>query len=108
MTSDPADAAAQAIANFRAGGYRNTWVHKSVRLKARPGSRAELRCDLDPSRFRLEIVVLEGATVRERATVMETLPDEIIFAHRFKTRRDEGNNVTVLHSSGEAVFRLPV
>lgn len=104
----PAADARRFVDMFRLGGYRNVWQYESKRLRLVRRGRAILECDLDQERFRLELAVYIGTEVIRRELVLETLPDEIIFAHRFKSMRDDGAAVAVLHSSGTIVHSMDI
>lgn len=102
----PLAATKQAIAEFREGGYRNSWVHASKPIQK--GLKVLLRCDLDPQRFRLALQLQRGPDVVREWTVLETRPDELIFAHRFKSLLVEGPNVVVRSKFDDIEFSKPL
>jgi hypothetical protein len=68
---------------FRQGGYKNEWVCRSKWL--RPGMiRACLHCSLDWRRFRLTLVLHRKGQEIFRRKILEELPEEALFARRFK------------------------
>lgn len=95
-----------ALEEFRRGGYRNEWTHQKKLLR-QVGLQASLLCSLDPERFRL-ILKLEkkGATVFEQQ-ILETKPDELIFAHRFKEVLVDGDSILVNDKFGKQLFSMP-
>ena len=95
-----------AIEEFRRGGYRNTWTHQRKLLRP-AGLHASLLCALTSDRFGL-ILKLEsnGATVFEQE-ILETKPDELIFAHRFKEVVLECDAVVVKDKFGKPLFSMP-
>jgi len=94
-----------AVDEFRRGGYRNEWVHQSKLLRPL-GLRASLSCRLDAEKFELILKLdRKGTTVFERQ-ILETKPDEIIFAHRFKEVVVEGEVIVVKDKFGKQAFSL--
>jgi hypothetical protein len=102
----PLAATKQAIVEFREGGYRNSWIHASKPIQK--GLKALLHCDLDPQRFRLALQLQRGAAVVREWTVLETRPDELIFAHRFKRLLVEGPNLVVRSKFDDLEFSKPL
>ena len=102
----PLAAIMQAIVEFREGGYRNSWIHASKPIQK--GLKVLLHCDLDPKRFRLELQLQRGADVVREWTVVETRPDELIFAHRFKSLLVEGPNIVVRSKFDDVEFSKPL
>jgi hypothetical protein len=94
-----------ALAEFRQGGYRNEWTHQTKQLRP-SGLVASLLASLDSERFKLRLKLeKKGAVVFDR-DILETEPDEIIFAHRFKDVVLEGNTVVVRDKFGEPAFSV--
>lgn len=91
---------------FRGLGCRNTWVYKE-RFFKKHGIRATLICDLDTERFALTLQLKRG-TWEQRVRVLETLPDEIIFQHKFKDVLVKGNSVVVTDSFGGEAYSLQI
>ena len=75
---------------------------RGVRLQA------SLLCSLDTEKFVLTLKAeKEGATVFEEP-ILETKPDEIIFAHQFKEVVLEGETIVVKSKFGKPTFSLQV
>ena len=96
-----------ALDEFRRGGFRNEWTHQKKQL--RPiGLQASLLCSLDADRFRLTLELeRRGATVFEQL-ILETEPDEIVFAHRFQQVALEDGAIVVKGKFDKTLFSLPV
>lgn len=96
-----------AIEQFRQGGYRNEWTHQKKLLRA-AGLQASLLCSLDTEKFALTLKLeREGVTVFEKK-ILETLPDELIFAYQFKEVALEGETIVVKDKSGKPTFAVDV
>lgn len=94
-----------AIVLFRQGGYRSDWTHQEKLLRG-VGLHASLLCSLDTERFVLTLKVeRKGDTVFEQP-ILETLPDELIFAYQFKEVVLEGERIIVKNKFGEPTFTL--
>lgn len=103
--SIPLAAIVRGIEEFRQGGYKNEWIHKA-RLFRPTGIHATLSCDLDIERFVLTLrLKREGITIFDRA-ILETKPDEIVFAGRFKDVILVENMVVVTDKFGDPTFSL--
>lgn len=101
----PLDVLVEIIEVFRNGGYRNEWTHQRKVLRSL-GLRAELRCQLDSDRFGLTLRLEgNGSLVFERQ-ILETQPDELLFAHRFKDVVVEGDAIVVRDKYGDTVFSV--
>lgn len=96
-----------AIDAFRKGGYRNEWTHQKKVLRP-VGLHASLLCSLDQERFRLSLKLeRKGVPVFDQQ-ILETKPDEIIFAHRFKEVALDGDDVVVKDKFGKTLFSIHV
>lgn len=96
-----------ALDEFRRGGYRNEWTHLSKLLRP-VGLHASLLCSLDPERFRLILKLdKKDATVFEQQ-ILETKPDELIFAHRFKEVVVDGDSIVVKDKFGKQLLSVPL
>ncbi|MFK8003682.1 MAG: hypothetical protein AB8H86_29230 [Polyangiales bacterium] len=102
----PADQILAFVQEFVDGGYVNRWVHRRRRL--RPGLWATLTCEIDPERFclRLELSNKSGAFFEEE--VLETLPDALIYKHRFAGVSLDGNKVEVVDKFGEPIYETTI
>lgn len=94
-----------AIDDFRAGGYRNEWTHRKKLLRP-AGLRASLNCSLDMEKFVLRLKLERKGEVVYDASVLETKPDELIFAHRFKDVVLDGQRVVVRDKFDRPTFLL--
>jgi hypothetical protein len=94
-----------AIDEFRAGGYRNEWTFKKRTLRP-VGLQASLNCSLDMERFILTLKLERKGVVVYDAPILETKPDEIIFAHRFKDVVLDGQTVVVKNKFDKPTFSL--
>ena len=94
-----------AIDEFRAGGYRNEWTFKKRTLRP-VGLQASLNCSLDMERFILTLRLERKGVVVYDAPILETKPDEIIFAHRFKDVVLDGQTVVVKNKFDKPTFSL--
>lgn len=94
-----------AIDDFRAGGYRNDWTFKKRTLRP-VGLQASLNCTLDMERFILTLKLERKGVVVYDAPVLETKPDETIFAHRFRDVVLEGQTVVVMKKFDKPTFSL--
>jgi len=94
-----------AIDEFRSGGYRNEWTFKKRTFRS-TGLQAWLNCSLDMEKFVLTLRLERNGTAVYDAPILETKPDEIIFAHRYKDVVLEGQNVVVKNKFGKPAFSL--
>lgn len=96
-----------AIEQFRRGGYSNEWIHQKKLLRG-IGLHASLLCAVDKDKFVLTLKLeRKGTTVFEQA-ILETKPDEIIFAYQFKEVVLEDKTIVVKNRFGEPTFALQV
>lgn len=94
-----------AIEDFRRGGYKNDWVHQTKLFRA-VGLCASLLCSLDTERFILTLRLERKGTIIFVEPILETKPDEIIFAYQFKEVVLDGDSVVVKNKFGESIFSL--
>ncbi|NJL56722.1 hypothetical protein HC928_17365 [bacterium] len=95
------------IEEFREGGYVNRWIHKSKLLRS-VGLRATLNCDLDTRRFVLMLRLEKNGVVIFEEPILETKPDEVIFAYRFKDIVLEGRTLVVTNKFGDPAYRINI
>ncbi|WP_295436991.1 hypothetical protein [uncultured Thiodictyon sp.] len=101
----PLNVLMQSIDDFRQAGYKNEWIHR-VKLLRGTGIRASLLCRLSPERFVLDLQLERRGAVFYRERALETKPDEIIFAHRFKDVVLNEGSVIILGMSGKPTFSV--
>ncbi len=101
----PLDEICSAITEFREGGYKNEWLHKSKLLRSF-GATASLLCRLDINRFCLNLRIEKGKAVIFDKDILETEPDEIIFAYRFKDLIIESDCLVVKNKFGSTEFAV--
>lgn len=95
----------QAIDQFRSGGYRNEWIHQTKLLRGL-GLRATLACRLDSEHFTLNLVLERKGTIVFDETILDTLPDSIIFHYRFKEVVVDGTSIVVMDRLGKRLYAL--
>jgi len=103
----PIDFLRGSIRSFRDGGYRNEWVHQQKLLRP-AGIRASLLCRLDSERFELTLRLERQGLVTFERVILETKPDELIFAYRFKEVVLRDDEVVVLSKFGEVLYSVPI
>jgi hypothetical protein len=96
-----------AIEDFRRGGYKNEWTHQTKQLRP-VGLRALLLCSLDAERFSLRLRLDRAGRPIFEAPVLETLPDELIFAYQFKEVVVDADTVVVKSKFDEPIFSVPL
>jgi hypothetical protein len=94
-----------AIDDFRAGGYRNEWTYKKKAFLS-GALQAWLNCSLDMEKFVLTLKLEQKGVVVYDASILETKPDETIFAYRFKDVVLDGRTVVVKNKFDEPTFSL--
>ncbi|MGI4718396.1 MAG: hypothetical protein ACRYGO_12800 [Janthinobacterium lividum] len=99
----PAGLFDEAVDAFRAVGYRNTWVH-SARTFRSAGLRCRLLCELDLSCFRLVLEVERDGQLIFSQEILRTLPDELVFVHRFEEIKLVGDTLHVEDKFGKPLF----
>lgn len=105
--SIPRAAITQWIEEFRRGGYKNEWTHKAKLFRS-VGLRASLLCALDSERFVLTLQLERKGEVVFKEAILETQPDEIIFAHQFKDIVLDGDELVVMSRRGKPTFSICV
>lgn len=101
----PADALLAGIQEFRDGGYRNQWTHKTKLLRS-VGLRATMLCALTPERFTLRLQLERQAEVVFDQIILETLPDELIYTHMFKDVIASDGKIVVQDRSGKDLAKV--
>jgi hypothetical protein len=96
-----------AIESFRALDYKNKWVH-STKLFRSVGLKCRLLCELDLSWFHLVLEVERKDKVIFSQEILRTLPDEVMYAHRFKHIRLDGQILRVEEKFGKPLFELDI
>lgn len=86
------------IEDFRRGGYKNEWVHKTKLLRG-TGLRAGLLCSMDSERFQLTLKLERKGEVVFQEVILEELPDETCFHYQFKDVTLKGGKVVVTRRS---------
>jgi hypothetical protein len=97
----------QGLESFRKDGYKNEWVHKSKALKG-TDLRASLNCKLTNQNFTLTLRMEKGGRVVYENEVLNTPPDEIVFAPKFKDLIVAEGNIQVTNKFGEVIYELPI
>jgi hypothetical protein len=92
--------------DFREGGYRNEWTHQKKNLRA-IGVQSSLLCSLDPEHFWLVLRLEKKGVVVFEQQILETKPDEVIFAHRFKDVVLDNDAIIVVDKFGKPLFSPP-
>lgn len=91
----PLAAYTQAIADFRAGGYRNEWVWQK-KMPRGLGLTLSFDCSLTRRSFEMKLRVFRKEALLLDELIFETTPDEICFVPLFKKLAVEGHTVAVL------------
>ncbi|MBK9974757.1 MAG: hypothetical protein IPP14_08280 [Planctomycetes bacterium] len=95
------------VEEFRKGGYKNEWVHQSKLLRG-TGLRASLLCAMDSERFTLRLKLeRKGAPVFDQQ-ILQDLPSETCFAHKFKDIVLKGRKVIVTQMFAELPGKQPL
>lgn len=95
------------IEDFRRGGFKNEWVHKAKLLRG-TGLRASLLCAMDTERFTLRLKLeRKGKTVFDQQ-ILDELPDEICYVHKFKDILLKGNRVIVTQQYAKLPGKKPL
>ncbi|WP_432379019.1 hypothetical protein [Duganella sp. P38] len=92
---------------FRAEGYMNRWTHATKKFPS-IGGKCNLNCELDLSWFRLTLVIERDGEGIFSEEILRTLPDEIVYAHRFKNLQVNGRTLTVYDKFGIPLWEMSV
>jgi hypothetical protein len=103
----PAGLFKDAIESFRALDYKNKWVH-STKLFRSAGLKCRLQCELDLSWFHLVLEVERKGEVIFSQEILRTPPDEVVYAHKFKEVRLDGQILRVEEKFGKPLFELNI
>jgi len=81
---------------FRAGDYKNEWLHKKKKFKEE-GIEVFLKCFFTSEEFRLEMLIIDLTKNKEVASgvVLRTEPDEVHFDRLFKDVKIEGEKLII-------------
>lgn len=99
----PAEYFSEAIQSFRDGHYKNEWQYAEKTFRT-VGLKCRLQCKLDLSWFHLILEVERAGQIVFSQEILKTLPDEVIYAHRFKDIKFDGQTVIVQDKFGEPLF----
>ncbi|MCS0628935.1 hypothetical protein NX786_06270 [Telluria mixta] len=103
----PAEYFHDAIQSFRAEHYRNEWVFLEKTFRAE-GVKCRLKCKLDRSYFRLTLEIDRRGHIIFSQEILRTLPDEVMYAHRFKDIKLDGETLVVQDKFGNALATVPI
>jgi len=92
------------IAEFRAGGYKNEWVHQS-KYRRIDRLRATVNYSLTPNSFTLILGISKDGHTALREVMLECLPDEITFSHRLGSLERCEDTITVRQKDGTILCR---
>lgn len=92
------------IAEFRAGGYKNEWVHQTKYYRT-DRVRATLHCSLTPNDFSMTLDINKNGHTVLTEVILESLPDEIIFAHRLGSLEWSEDTIVVRQKHGDILYR---
>ncbi|MYN30284.1 hypothetical protein [Duganella levis] len=103
----PADIFQEAIQSFRKDRYQNKWTHK-VKMFHSAGIKCKLDCELDLFCFSLTLEVERGDMCIFSQEILKTIPDEVVYAHRFKGIKLDGQILTVYDKFDKTVWEMSV
>lgn len=92
------------IAEFRAGGHKNEWIHQSKYYRT-DRVRATLNCSLTPNNFTLTLEINKDGHTVLKEIILESLPDEIIFAHQLGSLERSEDTIIVRQKGGANLYR---
>ncbi len=95
------------ISSFRIGSNVNEWVFVSKKTKDRKIT-ALLVCSLDQYKFILRLILKRDQLVIFEKQILETKPDEIIFAYRFKNMFINNDELVVADKFGDSLYRMNI
>jgi hypothetical protein len=97
----------EAIQSFRAGNYKNEWTYSEKNFRAAE-VRCRLQCKLDLSCFRLILEIERHGQLVFSQEILRTLPDELVYSHRFKDINFDGEAVIVQDRFGKSLATIPL
>jgi hypothetical protein len=97
----------EGLRSFRDGGYENEWVYKTKTIKG-TGLKASLHCKLTVEAFSLSLMVSKGKKLVCKKSVLNTPPDEIVFAPMFKDLVATDTDLRITDKFGDTIFEMPV
>lgn len=92
------------IAEFRAGGYKNEWIHQS-KYRRIDRLRATVNYSLTPNNFTLTLDISKDGHTVLREVILECLPDEITFSHQLGSLERCEDTITVRQKDGAILYR---
>lgn len=95
-----------AIESFRNNVYRNEWVHSEKNFKS-AGLKCRLLCALTMTFFKLTLEVERAGMVIFSQDILRTIPDEIVYAHKFKDVNFSNDQLVVVDKFGNVIFKCP-
>ena len=102
----PTQELADAIEEFRHHGYKNEWVHQTKYYRE-DQLRASLLCTLRPEIFSLTLDIKRRNENVLTDIILETKPDEIIFADQFKELDHHNDTIVVRDKFGKILYQTP-
>jgi len=97
----------EAIQSFKADNFKNEWVYAKKAFRVE-GLTCTLQCALDMSCFRLILEIERHGQLVYSQEILRTLPDELIYTHRFKDIKLEGEAVVVQDKFGKPLVTVPL
>nr|WP_180166483.1 hypothetical protein [Stenotrophomonas sp. SbOxS2]NYT99317.1 hypothetical protein [Stenotrophomonas sp. SbOxS2] len=88
----------------RAGGHKNEWIHQSKYYRT-DRVRATLNCSLTPNNFTLTLEINKDGHTVLKEIILESLPDEIIFAHQLGSLERSEDTIIVRQKGGANLYR---
>ncbi|WP_207398979.1 hypothetical protein [Bremerella alba] len=93
-----------AVEEFRSCRYVNQWEHKKKRLSN--GLVVSLQCELTMTEFVLTLSIKKGNELLFERPILNTKPDELIFAHQFKDIAQSDGELVVTNKFGKTLYNL--
>jgi hypothetical protein len=97
-----------AVDEFRRRGYKNEWRYTLKRLGNPYPADLSLVCSLTSERFTLTLVVGGDDRPTTERVILTTMPDEIIYSHKFRSIDMEDQEIVVRDKFGEVFFHAPL
>lgn len=97
----------QAIHSFRNENYLNEWVFLEKNFRAER-IKCRLRCKLDLLYFRLTLEIEYSGQLVLSQEILRTLPDEVVYSHRFKDIHLDKQSVIVRDKFGAPLATIPL